>query len=83
MDIGDVVQPLNTVWIYSADEMTVVSSEELWTSVVVHDLLGRRLYEAKNISAMQHVIGLKPANQVLLVTITLNNGQLVTLKVMF
>lgn len=83
LGIDEVIVPSNTVWVYGTDVMTAVSSEELLANVVVHDLLGRRLYEAKNISAMQHVIGLKPAEQVLLVTITLANGQVETRKVKF
>ncbi|MDP2162177.1 MAG: GEVED domain-containing protein [Flavobacterium sp.] len=83
LGIDEVTVPSNTVWVYGTDVMTAVSSEELLANVVVHDLLGRRLYEAKNISAMQHVIGLKPAEQVLLVTITLANGQVETRKVKF
>lgn len=83
LGIDEVTVPSNTVWVYGTDVMTAVSSEELLASVVVHDLLGRRLYEAKNISAMQHVIGLKPGEQVLLVTITLGNGQVETRKVKF
>ncbi len=83
LGVDDLVVPSNTVWVYGTDVMTAVSSEELLASVVVHDLLGRRLYEAKNISAVQHVIGLKPAEQVLLVTITLGNGQVETRKVKF
>jgi hypothetical protein len=83
LGIDDVTVPSNSVWVYGNEVMTVVSSEEFLGSVVVHDLLGRRLYEAKNISAAQHVITLKPAEQVLLVTITLANGQVETRKVKF
>lgn len=83
LGIDEVTVPSNTVWVYGTDVMTAVSSEELLANIVVHDLLGRRLYEAKNISAMQHVIALKPAEQVLLVTITLGNGQVETRKVKF
>jgi len=83
LGIDDVSVPSKSVWVYGNDLMTVVSSEEFLATVVVHDLLGRRLYEAKNIAASQHVIALKPTEQVLLVTITLGNGQVETRKVRF
>lgn len=74
----------NAVTIYANDNINVTSSLERIKEVVVYDVLGRQITSKKNISANSTVLAnVRPTQSALIVKVTLENGQLVTKKVIY
>lgn len=74
----------NAVTIYANDNINVTSSLERIKEVVVYDVLGRQITSRKNISANSTVLAnIRPTQSALIVKVTLENGQLVTKKVIY
>jgi subtilisin-like proprotein convertase family protein len=68
----------------SNNKISINSSNEFIEKVVVYDMLGRQLYDSKNIKINQLTIdNLKVTNQALFVKITLANGKIETRKIIF
>jgi hypothetical protein len=65
-------------------EIKINSFVEAIEKVVLYDLLGKQVYEKKDVSSKElQVIHLNVAQQVLIVKITLENGVVVTKKIIF
>ncbi len=75
----------NKVIVFASNsKITIKSSNELIEKVIVYDVLGRRLYDSKNIKVNQlSVNNLTITNQALFVKITLANGKTETRKIIF
>jgi hypothetical protein len=66
----------------NSNSINVNSSQEIIKEIIVFDVLGRKLYENKNINAATFTIStLKASNQALIVKVKLENGQIKTEKI--
>ncbi|MRX69158.1 hypothetical protein SAMN06265349_104156 [Flavobacterium resistens] len=67
-----------------SNDMKVISTKEAISQLAVFDLSGRLLFEKKNINATElQILNFRSSNQVLLVKVTLENGNITTKKVVF
>jgi hypothetical protein len=72
------------VVIYANDNINVTSSLERIKEVLVYDVLGRQITSKKNVSANTAVLtNLRPTQSALIVKVTLENGQVITKKVIY
>ena len=63
-------------------DVSIKSANELMSSVLVYDILGRELVRKNNINANDITLpNVSAVNQALIVKITLENGQVVTRKI--
>ncbi|OXA81147.1 hypothetical protein SAMN05444397_1074 [Flavobacterium aquidurense] len=85
LGVDDVSNVENNVWVsIKFTDMKIISNREAIREVAVFDLSGRRLYEKKNINATElQLLNFRSANQVLLVKVTLENGNTTTKKIVF
>ncbi|MDQ6471275.1 T9SS sorting signal type C domain-containing protein [Flavobacterium sp. LHD-80] len=85
LGVDDVSNVENDVWVtVNLKDMKVISNREAIRDVAVFDLSGRLLYEKKNINATElQLLNFRSASQVLLVKVTLENGNTTTKKVAF
>ncbi|MCL9807916.1 T9SS sorting signal type C domain-containing protein [Flavobacterium luminosum] len=74
----------NSVVVFGKEQLTVKSELFSIKDVTVYDVLGKTLLHAKNISEKEYQANaLRPTNSVILVKATLENGTIVTKKVIF
>ena len=73
----------NTMNVFvNSNSINVDSSQEIIKEIIVFDVLGRKLYENKNINATTFTIStLKASSQALIVKVKLENGQIKTEKI--
>ncbi|KAF2511980.1 T9SS type A sorting domain-containing protein [Flavobacterium zhairuonense] len=85
LGIDEVVSDENKIKVViKSNDMKVISTKESISKVAVFDLSGRLLFEKKNINATElQILNFRSANQVLLVKVTLENGNTTTKKVAF
>ncbi|WP_431243361.1 T9SS sorting signal type C domain-containing protein [Flavobacterium sp. P21] len=85
LGIDDVASDENNIKVViKSNDMKVISTKEAISQVAVFDLSGRLLFEKKNINATElQILNFRSANQVLLVKVTLENGNITTKKVAF
>ncbi|MTH17123.1 T9SS sorting signal type C domain-containing protein [Flavobacterium sp. LC2016-01] len=85
LGIDDVSNVENNVWVsVKLKDMKVISNRESIQEVAVFDLSGRLLYEKKNINATElQLLNFRSESQVLLVKVTLENGNTTTKKIIF
>ncbi|MHC0439380.1 T9SS sorting signal type C domain-containing protein [Flavobacterium sp. 3-210] len=85
LGIDEVANDENTISVLiKSNEMKVISTKEAISQVAVFDLSGRLLFEKKGINATElQILNFRSANQVLLVKVTLENGNITTKKVAF
>jgi hypothetical protein len=74
----------NDIKIFAAGNLNVESSKLNINDISVYDVLGKKLLDLKNIRQKQITINqLKPTTNVILVKVTLENGMVVTKKVIY
>ncbi len=73
----------NEVIVVSNQELNVQSTNEKMASVLVFDVLGRKLFEASNINANNFIIPIAKRNGPLLMEINLVNGNKINKKVVY
>lgn len=72
----------NVVVSTQSTDVSIKSANELMSSVIVYDILGRELVRKNNINANDITLpNVSAVNQALIVKITLENGQVVTRKI--
>ena len=72
----------NVVVSTQSTDVSIKSANELMSSVIVYDILGRELVRKNNINANDITLSnVSAVNQALIVKITLENGQVVTRKI--
>jgi hypothetical protein len=80
----DFIEDVNAVFISSKEGITVTSKIENIQEIEVYDLLGRKLYQNKNIDSQTHLIqSIQKNNSGLILTITLENGKKVIKKTIY
>jgi len=85
LGIKDPIAVAASVLIYKKDKNIVVNSASLQLNALqIFDIQGRLLYEATNINSSEKVItSLLAAQQVLIVQVTINDGQKISKKIIF
>ncbi|KAF2335536.1 T9SS sorting signal type C domain-containing protein [Flavobacterium daemonense] len=85
LGVDEVSDVENNVWVsIKSKEIKVTSNKEIIHDVNVYDLSGKLLYEKKNINATElQLQNFRSENQVLLVKVTLENGNIATKKIVF
>jgi len=74
----------NTVTVFGKQQLTIKSELFNIKNIVVYDLLGKTLLNNKDVNSKEyHLANLKNTNSTLLVKTTLENGAVVTKKVIF
>ena len=73
----------NHVVLVTNDALSVVSAKEKITGIVVFDLLGRKLFENKNISTTNFVLPISQRNAPLFIEVGLQNGTKMKMKTVF
>ena len=75
----------NDVIVFSKDKnIKVISAKENIDSIMIFDLLGRMIYENKNVNAMHFSLSEITANQqALIVKVQLENGAKVDKKIIY
>lgn len=80
----DFIEDANAVFISSKEGITVTSKIENIQEIEVYDLLGRKLYQNKNVDSQTHLIqSIQKNNSGLIFTITLENGKKVIKKTIY
>ena len=73
----------NGLVIVSKNEVSLLASQNI-KSVLVFDMLGRKIYEKNKINATKVVLDkLMPTKEALIVKTTFENGQVITKKILF
>ncbi|MGV9004179.1 choice-of-anchor D domain-containing protein [Flavobacterium sp.] len=62
-------------------QITITSQLENMAQVQIYDLLGREIYAMDHLDTLVHTIANTAKNQALIIKITLNNGSLITKKI--
>jgi hypothetical protein len=69
--------------VISNQELSVVSSKEKITNIILFDVLGRKLFEVKDVNTNSYILPVNKRNAPLLMEITLENGQKRNKKTVF
>ena len=81
---ADFTGDASAVFVASNNGLTVTSTQENIAEIEVYDLLGRKLYQSKNIDSQAHVMhSIQKTNSGLILTITLTNGKKVLKKTIY
>lgn len=81
---ADFTGDASAVFVTSNNGLTVTSTQENIAEIEVYDLLGRKLYQSKNIDSQAHVMhSIQKTNSGLILTITLTNGKKVLKKTIY
>ncbi|MFK7031766.1 GEVED domain-containing protein [Flavobacterium oreochromis] len=73
----------NSVFIYGTNELHIKSELFNLKNIEIYDVLGKTLIEAKDINQMESLINLKNTQSMILVKIMLENGAIITKKVIY
>lgn len=74
----------NTVEVITNQKVTVYSSQQAIKDIIVYDVLGRKIDEYKNVGGNQFPLkNLNPTTNALILKITLENGIVVTEKIIY
>ena len=73
----------NDVVLVSNNELSVLTIKEKIANIIVFDVLGRKLYEEKNIQANKFVIPIGKRDAPLIIEIGLENGTKINKKTVF
>ena len=73
----------NDVVVVSNQELSVVSRNEKIENIIVYDVLGRKLFEGKNIKATDFILPINKRNAPLLIEIGLENGIRINKKTVY
>lgn len=80
----DFIGDASAVFVASNNGLTVTSTQENIKEIEVFDVLGRKLYQDKNIDSQSHLINsIQKTNSGLILSITLTNGKKVTKKTIY
>jgi hypothetical protein len=66
-----------------SNTITVNAYNETLDQIFVYDLLGRQLYKAKDVNSKEHSMTNLGSHQALLVKVILENGTIVTKKIVY
>ena len=83
--LNEIVKDNESVVVFRKNEQLVIySKKENISSIALHDLSGRKMYTKNNINEMDFsVLTVRAKNQVVLVTVVLQNGQSMIRKVIY
>ncbi|MFK7048609.1 hypothetical protein FLACOL_01431 [Flavobacterium columnare] len=73
----------NSVIIHGTDELHIKSELFNLKNIEIYDLLGKTLFQSKDINQKDTLLNLKNTQNVVLVKITLENGAIVTKKIIY
>ncbi|MEZ4852772.1 GEVED domain-containing protein [Flavobacterium sp.] len=74
----------NTVLVHTQNAITVTSTNEVIKSVIVHDILGKLIYQNKKVNTTElQIESIKKSNTAYIVEVELENGKSKTVKVIF
>ncbi|MDI9309947.1 MAG: T9SS sorting signal type C domain-containing protein [Limnohabitans sp.] len=74
----------NSIKVYATDHIKVKSTVEKIKEIIVYDVIGKKLIDKTNVNTNEITINeLKPTTNVLLVKVTLENGTIITKKVIY
>lgn len=80
----DFVGDSNTVFVVSNERLIVSSSKENIATIEIYDVLGRKLYQNKNVNTQSQIVNsIQKTNSGLIIYITLENGKQVVKKVIY
>ena len=79
----DLVVDDANLWVYSSDVLSVKSTKNTIQSVRVFDVLGRKLFEGKDINANNFILPIGKRNVPLVIEIDLENGLKVNKKTVY
>ncbi len=80
----DFVGDSNTVFVVSNESLTVSSLKENITAIEIYDVLGRKLYQNKNVNTQSQIVNsIQKTNSGLIIYITLENGKQVVKKAIY
>lgn len=80
---NETFQTNNDVVIVSNQELSVVSSKEKIKSILVYDVLGRKLFDAKDINATNFILPISKRNAPLVIEIGLENEIKISKKTVY
>ncbi|AND63358.1 hypothetical protein AX766_02420 [Flavobacterium covae] len=73
----------NSVVIYGTNELQIKSELFNLKNIEIYDILGKTLFQAKEINQKESLLHLKNTQNIILVKITLENGAIITKKVIY
>lgn len=80
----DFIDDTNTVFVVSNESLTVSSLKENITAIEIYDVLGRKLYQNKNVNTQSQIVNsIQKTNSGLIIYITLENGKQVVKKTIY
>lgn len=80
----DFVGDSNTVFVVSNESLIVSSSKENIATIEIYDVLGRKLYQNKNVNTQSQIVdSIQKTNSGLIIYITLENGKQVVKKAIY
>ena len=80
----DFIDDTNTVFVVSNESLTVSSLKENITAIEIYDVLGRKLYQNKNVNTQSQIVNsIQKTNSGLIIYITLENGKQVVKKAIY
>jgi len=80
----DFIDDSNTVFVVSNESLTVSSLKENITAIEIYDVLGRKLYQNKNVNTQSQIVNsIQKTNSGLIIYITLENGKQVVKKAIY
>ena len=80
----DFIDDTNTVFVVSNESLTVSSLKENITAIEIYDVLGRKLYQNKNVNTQSQIVNsIQKTNSGLIIYITLESGKQVVKKAIY
>jgi len=80
----DFIDDTNTVFVVSNESLTVSSLKENISAIEIYDVLGRKLYQNKNVNTQSQIVNsIQKTNSGLIIYITLESGKQVIKKVIY
>ena len=80
----DFIDDSNTVFVVSNESLTVSSLKENITAIEIYDVLGRKLYQNKNVNTQSQIVNsIQKTNSGLIIYITLESGKQVVKKAIY
>jgi hypothetical protein len=73
----------NEVVVVSNEELSLVSTKEKMASIIVYDVLGRKLFESKEVKSTNFILPIEKREAPLFIEIVLENGNIVNKKTVY
>jgi hypothetical protein len=73
----------NEVVVVSNEELSVISTKEKITNIIVFDVLGRKLFESKDVKSNNFILPVHKRNAPLFIEIGLENGNIINKKTVY